>query len=50
MANIKGGISNLYIRTAKYKPSKITNEIKNWIGNFMKALQLKPYTTHYYIA
>lgn len=34
----KYGISGLYIKPTKYKPYKITAEIKNWIADFMKAL------------
>ena len=34
----KYGIDGLYIKTKKHKPAKITNEIKSWINDFMKAL------------
>ena len=34
----KEGIEGLYIKTTKYKPSKITNEIKTWISDFVKTL------------
>ena len=34
----KEGIEGLHIKTTKYKPSKITNEIKNWISDFFKTL------------
>ena len=34
----KEGITGLYIKMTKYKPSKITAEIKSWIGEFMKTL------------
>lgn len=34
----KEGLVGLYIKTTKYKPSKITYEIKSWINDFMEAL------------
>mgnify|MGYP000265039919 FL=1 len=34
----KYGISSLYVKTTKYKPPKITEEVKVWISNFMKTL------------
>lgn len=34
----KNGLKGLYIKTKKYKPSKITKEIKDWIFKFMEVL------------
>lgn len=34
----KEGLKGLYIKTTKYKPPKITSEIKNWINDFVKVL------------
>jgi transposase len=32
------GIIGLYMKTTKYKPPKITKEIRDWINDFVKAL------------
>lgn len=32
------GLSGLYVKTTKYKPPKITKEIKCWISDFMQKL------------
>jgi len=34
----KKGITSLYMKTTKHKPSKITTEIRDWIDSFVKAL------------
>jgi transposase len=34
----KNGLSGLYVKTTKYKPAKITKEIRDWISAFMKNL------------
>jgi len=34
----KNGITGLYMKATKYKPSKITKGIREWINNFVKAL------------
>ena len=34
----KNGLSGLYVKTTKYKPAKITREIRDWISAFMKNL------------
>jgi len=34
----KNGITGLYIKPTKYKPPKITKEIREWINEFVKSL------------
>ena len=34
----KNGLKGLYIKTTRYKAPKITDDIKNWIAEFMKKL------------
>jgi transposase len=34
----KNGLKGLYIKTTRYKVPKITDDIKNWIAEFMKKL------------
>lgn len=32
------GISGLYVKTTKYKPTKLPDEVKLWISKFVKTL------------
>ena len=32
------GISGLYVKTTKHKPSKLSHDVKLWISKFMKTL------------
>ena len=38
----KEGISGLYVRTTKYKPTKLGTKVEQWICDFMKALYSDP--------